>query len=176
MDLDTPLTDIRFREALPNDAAGLIDYVNALANEPEIYLELSPGEFNLSIEQERQVLAEYAEAENSIFLIAEAGETFAGNINLRGGQRQANHHVATLGMAVVREWRGMGLGSLLLQHGLVWARVNQIVKRLELNVFVENVAAVRLYQKYGFEIEGVRRKALYRHGRFHDDYLMALLL
>jgi RimJ/RimL family protein N-acetyltransferase len=164
------------REALPGDAAGLIAYVRALADEPGIHLELSPGEFNYTIDQERQFLAEYAKAENSIFLIADAAGTIAGNLNLHGGRRQANRHVATLGMAVTKGWRNKGVGNQLLQHAITWAGQNPIVKKVELNVFVENAVAVHLYKKYGFLIEGTRKKAVFRDGRFHDNYFMALML
>ncbi len=171
-----PALDISIREARPEDAAGLIAFVNGLAEEPGIHIALNPGEFYLTVDQERQILAEYAEAENSIFLVADAAGTIAGNLNLRGGHRQANRHVCTLGMAVEKDWRRQGIGSLLLKQALGWAQANPIVSRLELNVFAENEIAVHLYQKFGFEIEGTRRKALYRNGRFHDDYIMANLL
>jgi len=166
---------IQIREACPDDAAGLIAYLTALAAEPGIYLELSPGEFTLTVDQERQILTEYAEADNSLFLVADAAGTIAGNLNLRGGRRRANRHVCTLGMAVTKGWRRQGIGSLLLKKALDWAQTNPTVRRLELNVFAENEIAVHLYQKFGFNIEGTRRQALYRNGRFHDDYIMAIL-
>lgn len=171
-----PALDISIREARPEDAAGLIAFVNGLAEEPDIHIALNPGEFYLTVDQEQQILAEYAEAENSIFLFADAAGTIAGNLNLRGGRRRANRHVCTLGMAVTKGWRRQGIGSLLLKHALDWAQRNPIVKRLELNVFTENEIAIHLYQQFGFTIEGTRRKALYRDGRFHDDYIMAILL
>jgi RimJ/RimL family protein N-acetyltransferase len=174
--MNRPNPAIVIREALPDDAAGLIHYVNDLANEPGILLELSPGEFNYTIDQERQVLSEYVKAENSIFWLANAEGSIAGNLNLRGGRRQANRHVAILGMAVTKRWRNRGIGNLLLQHAIRWGRENPILSRLELNVFAENVIAIHLYKKFGFQIEGVRRNAIYRDDRYHDNYLMALLL
>ena len=47
------------------------------------------------------------------------------------------------------------------------------LKRLELTVFVDNEPAIRLYQKFGFEIEGTRRAAAFRDGQFVDMYEMA---
>jgi putative acetyltransferase len=44
---------------------------------------------------------------------------------------------------------------------------------LALTVFVDNEAGVRLYKKFGFEIEGTMRQDVFRDGRFVDVYLMA---
>ena len=50
------------------------------------------------------------------------------------------------------------------------------VTRLELTVECHNEAARRLYQKSGFQIEGVRQKSMLVDGRFIDEYYMAKLL
>jgi RimJ/RimL family protein N-acetyltransferase len=174
--MNDPVANLTIRAARPADAARLIAYVQALANEPGIYIGLSPGEFDLTVEQEAQILADYAAAENSIYLVAEVGDQIVGNLDCRGGHRQSTRHCAILGMSVAKDWRGRGVGNLLLQHAVQWGRENPLVTRIELDVFVENSAAIRLYRKYGFAIEGLRRKAIYRDGRYHDDFCMALLL
>ncbi len=63
-----------------------------------------------------------------------------------------------------------------MAHAIQWARQGGVLQRIELFVFVENKPAIYLYEKFGFLIEGRLRKAVYRHERFYDDYLMALLL
>jgi L-phenylalanine/L-methionine N-acetyltransferase len=49
------------------------------------------------------------------------------------------------------------------------------VRRLELAVYVDNAPAIRLYKRFGFEIEGTRRAAAFRDGAFVDDHVMARL-
>ncbi|RST71272.1 GNAT family N-acetyltransferase [Siminovitchia acidinfaciens] len=56
-----------------------------------------------------------------------------------------------------------------------WAEECGIL-RLELTVVCENQAAVGLYHKMGFEIEGRKRASLLINGAFHDEYLMSKLL
>jgi RimJ/RimL family protein N-acetyltransferase len=167
---------IIIRETIPTDAEQLIAYVNALADEPDIYIALSPGEFKLTPDEEREILEQYASSENSIFLVAEFKGEIIGILNCRGGSRTSTQHTAVLGMSVSREWRNKGVGSFLLEHVIRWARENPIVSRIELNVFVDNATAVHLYSKVGFQIEGRRRKSIFRSGKYHDDYVMALLL
>jgi len=40
-------------------------------------------------------------------------------------------------------------------------------------VSVENERAVKLYQSLGFQIEGVKKYAAIRNGKYADEYLMA---
>ena len=84
-------------------------------------------------------------------------------------------HAAHIGMAVRDDWQGKGVGTALLKAALDLADNWLDLARLELSVFIDNEAAVRLYRKLGFEIEGTQRKYALRDGRFIDGYLMSRL-
>lgn len=47
------------------------------------------------------------------------------------------------------------------------------ISRIELTVRTDNVAALALYRKFGFAIEGVRTGSLEIGGRLFDEYYMA---
>jgi len=94
----TDIEGVLVREASASDAEKLIAFVNALADEPGIYIALSPREFNLSVDEERVILEDYASSENSIFLLAELKGEIIANLNCRGGSRKATKHAVTLGM------------------------------------------------------------------------------
>jgi RimJ/RimL family protein N-acetyltransferase len=80
------------------------------------------------------------------------------------------------GMLVDREWRGRGVGSVLLQAAIDWAR-GQGLHKLCLEVFAHNAAGLALYRKYGFVEEG-RRVKQYRRasGELWDSIVMGLPL
>lgn len=168
--------DVTIREAVAADAGQLIALVQKISAEPDADIALSPGEFDLTIEAEQEILAEYANSENSIFLVAEAGGQVVGMLNCQGGNRKATNHVTTLGMSVGKDWRNQGVGNRLMAHAIDWARGTGIVSRIELLVFARNEMAIHLYQKYGFVIEGHQRRAIFRNGEFLDSFMMALLL
>lgn len=70
---------------------------------------------------------------------------------------------------------GHGCGSdairLLVDYGF-----NELnLYRLELEVFAFNAAAIHTYEKLGFQMEVVKRDAVYREGSYHDMYLLGLL-
>jgi len=66
-------------------------------------------------------------------------------------------HVGVLGMGILNGYRGKGLGTQLLAHAIEHAKLNGIEK-VELEVYESNSAAVGLYEKFGFTIEGKRIK------------------
>jgi RimJ/RimL family protein N-acetyltransferase len=81
-----------------------------------------------------------------------------------------------LGMAVVRDWRGRGVGSALLSAAIEWSRDRNLHK-LSLGVFPHNEAGLALYRKYGFVEEGRRVKHIRRaSGELWDVIEMGLLL
>jgi RimJ/RimL family protein N-acetyltransferase len=137
---------------------------------------LLPSEFNLTVEEEQQLLADFAAAENSISLIAEVDGQIVGEINCKGGKRQATRHSALLGISVDQAWRNQGIGNALMAQAINWARGTGIVTRLELQVYARNSRAIWLYEKFGFQVEGRRRRVIYQNGEYLDDLVMALLL
>jgi putative acetyltransferase len=82
-------------------------------------------------------------------------------------------HVGELFMSVHDDHCGRGIGTALLA-ALVDAADNWLnIRRLELTVYVDNEPGIRLYKKFGFEIEGTRRADAFRAGKFIDSLMMA---
>jgi RimJ/RimL family protein N-acetyltransferase len=84
--------------------------------------------------------------------------------------------VGELGMAVALPWRGRGIGSALLSAAIEKAR-GEGLHKLSLEVFPHNEAAIALYDKFGFVVEGRRLKHYRRaNGELWDSIVMGLLL
>ena len=88
--------------------------------------------------------------------------------------REGVSHVGHLGMGVVALQRGKGIGSSLLAKAIEHAFANGVT-RIEMEVFASNQRAIQLYQKFGFIIEGTKRKARYLEGRYDDFIIFSLL-
>jgi len=98
-----------------------------------------------------------------------------GQLGLDTSLRPRRKHVGQLGMAVRDDWQGRGVGSALMQAAVDLADRWLNLERLELEVYTDNEPAVRLYQKFGFAIEGTLARFAFRDGRYVDAYLMARL-
>jgi RimJ/RimL family protein N-acetyltransferase len=86
------------------------------------------------------------------------------------------HGRVDLGMGVVDGWRGRGVGSLLMDEAVAWAR-DQGAHKVELEVWPHNLGAQRLYEKYGFVAEGrLRRHWRRANGELWDSIPMGLVL
>ena len=95
-----------------------------------------------------------------------------GGMNRFEGRRQ---HAASLGMGVHDDFTGRGIGTFLMAAMLDAADNWHDIKRIELTVYTDNDAAIRLYEKFGFEKEGLLKSFGYRAGRYIDAYTMARL-
>lgn len=82
-------------------------------------------------------------------------------------------HSAMLGIMVHADYQGEGIGKALLEKVLDLADNWLMLVRVELTVFVENERAVKLYKSLGFEMEGTKKYAAIRNGKYADEYLMA---
>lgn len=84
-------------------------------------------------------------------------------------------HVGDIGMSVHDDFQGRGIGSALMA-ALIDVADNWLdLKRLELKVYVDNAPAIRLYRKFGFEVEGTVRGDAFRAGQYVDSFSMARL-
>jgi putative acetyltransferase len=78
-------------------------------------------------------------------------------------------------MGVHDEWQGKGIGTELMRAGIELADKWLNLTRLELEVYTDNEAAIRLYERFGFEREGRLRQHAFRDGRYVDSYVMGRL-
>jgi putative acetyltransferase len=71
------------------------------------------------------------------------------------------------------DYQNQGVGKALMASILELADNWLKLKRVELCVFIENKAAIALYRKMGFVVEGTKKYAAVRNGQYADEYLMA---
>jgi L-phenylalanine/L-methionine N-acetyltransferase len=166
------VTDFVVRPADPGDAEGLVRLAEAVSAEPEGWLITANGEWR-SVGDERRYLKAVRRYPHAAVYVADRKSDGAiiGRLSLARDTHPASAHVADLGLMVATDARRQGVGWALLEAAVEWARVSGI-RKLELHVFPWNEPALRLYEKFGFELEGCRRA----HYRRADDYVDAILM
>lgn len=109
------------------------------------------------------------------WLLLAPGDGVVGHIELRGGRISTEMHRATLGMGILRAYTGRGHGKRLLDAAIGWARAETEIAWIDLGVFVGNEPARKLYERYGFVPEFIRRDAFrLEDGTRIDDMQMTL--
>ncbi|WPN55597.1 GNAT family N-acetyltransferase [Pseudomonas sp. P9_31] len=149
-----------------------IEGITALYNDPAISRQVLQMPFQ-STEVWRKRLA--PDNERAVQLVALHQGSVIGNIGLEQFSRIRRSHAGSLGMGVATAWQGKGVGSQLLATVLDIADNWMNLQRVELSVYADNEAAIGLYQKFGFETEGLFRDYAVRDGRLVDTLSMARL-
>jgi len=88
---------------------------------------------------------------------------------------QRRSHVGTIGMAVHDAFAGRGAGSALMAALLSVADRWLGLQRVELTVYADNARAIALYERFGFEREGLHKAFALRDGVLVDALAMARL-
>ncbi|MBA1334439.1 MAG: hypothetical protein HPY66_2288 [Firmicutes bacterium] len=109
----------------------------------------------------------------TLLLIAELDGRIVGGCMLNPiGATGKTSHVCGFGVHLVKEARGLGIGSRILRYITDWAACNNYSK-ICLSVLSSNEGAIRLYRKEGFVEEGRRKRQYYIKGSYIDEVLMA---
>jgi len=108
------------------------------------------------------------------YFAAVAGDEVVGACDVVPLELEGFTHSGRLGMFLRREYRGRGIGGRLLERTLrdAWGKG---FTRVELEVFSDNDAAIRLYEHAGFEHEGRKRRARVIDGSVQDLLVMAVV-
>ena len=158
------------RAATPADAAALVELGRAVSSEPQGWLITDGGWRHVA--EERRYLRAIRRSPHAAVFVAESGAGVVGRLSLARDAHPASAHVADLGLMVAPTHRRRGIGRALLQRAVEWAREAE-VEKLELHVFPHNEPAIRLYEEFGFEREGLRRRHYRRGPELMDAVLMA---
>jgi ribosomal protein S18 acetylase RimI-like enzyme len=109
------------------------------------------------------------------WLLEAPDHRIAGHIELLGGRISTEMHRATLGMGILQAYTARGHGRRLLDAAIGWARADTPIVWIDLGVFINNLPAQKLYERYGFVRQFVRTDAFrLGDGTQIDDVQMTL--
>lgn len=166
---------VLIRDAEPKDAALLLEYVDLIAGETD-FLTFGKGEFNKTVEEEVKIIQGHQNAPNQLFILAELEGSVVGVLVLDANGKPRLKHMGEFGVSVRKEDWGKGIGAALIQTMLDWAKSSKRLRKINLNVQADNEVAIKLYEKFGFEKEGLLKRDLCVDGKFYDAYVMGLLI
>jgi putative acetyltransferase len=159
---------LEIRRAEPDDCSAIYDMFSS----PRVY----EGTLQTPYPSREHWRKRISEMESCYNLVAVSGEHVIGMFTIDiFPHKPRRRHAGIIGISVSEAWQGKGVGKALMQAGVDLADKWLNLTRLELEVYSDNEAAIRLYEQFGFEREGMLRQHAFRDGRFVDSIVMGRL-
>lgn len=167
-------TDIVLREPTADDARGLMEFINSVIGERLSGIVLVK---ELTLKAEKAWLAGILKdirRGEAVMLLVESDGRILGNCHAT--RRAMKHaHRASIGIALVKEARGKGIGEFAMRATIDLARKRMKgVEFIDLSTFGYNKRAQRLYMRLGFVKVGEIPDAVREGDRYFSEHLMAL--
>jgi len=150
---------ITLRQPTEADAEAIIKYSKILFASTDQVL-TTFEEYTISIENEKIWINNFKQNSNSFILIAEHENQIIGLLFFIPNSKKRNSHTGEFGVSVHPNFQGVGIGRILIESLLVWAKNNIHIEKVYLNVFCTNHFAIKLYKDLGFIEEGRHIKAI----------------
>ena len=166
---------IDYRMALIDDAEKIVEFYNRMGGETS-YLSFEENEYPLNVQQQKDAIKALDGNATNMMLLAVDGEEIAGIITISSSHKIKGRHDGILGIVVAQKYQNHGIGTNLIRQAVAWARSNGITTRLSLDTRADNISAINLYLKFGFEFEGCRKNATLLNGIYYDIYIMGMML
>lgn len=136
------------KKASAAEAGALLEYLKEIGGETD-NLTFGAEGLPFTIEEEAAYITRIEDSLDEIMLVAKKDGKIIGNASISRLPRRMNHR-GELGISVLKEYWNKGIGSQLLKRLLAWAKENGF-EVIELQVRSDNLAAIHLYEKYGFQ-------------------------
>lgn len=183
---------ILIRSAVESDAPAILAFRARGASSAPFLLTV-PEEVPARVEDQAASIAEFASSPTAILAVAEAvgeaphgpqtsrfnanGDALVGIMGLKSPGRRKLNHVVDFGISVEKAWHGQGIGRLMMEAALAFARAHPDIERVTLAVVPENARALRMYERAGFIVEGVQKRHFRQpDGTYHDNVLMGMFV
>lgn len=160
------------RKVKLDDANNLLSMLLSLDKETK-YMLLEPNERDNDVSRVQEMIQQSIN-ESNLLLVAEEENNIVGFLSAQRGILKRIKHTAYIVVGIREAYRGKGIGTKFFSELDLWAKEN-LISRLELTVMCPNVIAKHLYEKNGFEIEGIKKKSMLVDGVYVDEFYMAKL-
>ncbi len=166
---------LKIRHAVESDALDLLKYVQNVAGESD-NLTFGAEEFKMTEEMERNFIKNSCKSRGIYFFNGYIDGKTVTNMSLRSSDRKRLSHKSNLGISVLKEFWGQGCASAMLDYMIEFLKRRANTSKINLQVRTDNSAAIRLYEKKGFKIEGKDTMSMKISDDYFDCLYMGLIL
>ncbi|MFH0992942.1 MAG: GNAT family protein [bacterium] len=166
---------MQIRKVSPDDSEEILRYLKVVGGESDNLTFGSKG-IAFTLDQEREFLTKLATMETTAIFcgVVNGAIIVLANINAPTNDRIA--HTSEIGISVLKAYWGQGVASAVIRQLIDFAKATQVIKIIHLKVRADNVRAIHVYEKAGFQHIGRYAKQLCIDGEYFDTLMMNLYL
>ncbi len=165
------MSELLIRELMPEDAETMIAYTKRVGGETD-NLTFGANGFPVTVEGEQNILAAMHDDPKSVMLGVWRGSEMVADGSIHSMPRRMSHR-AELGITVVKDEWNKGIGSMLLEKLIEFAK-SAGIEIINLEVRSDNASAVHLYEKFGFKHIGTSPAFFKIDDEYYDFEIMYL--
>lgn len=166
--------EITLRPAAPDDSSAIMSTVRSISPERSYVLMEQYGKDEKSARE--YILG--MDRQNNLLLVAIANNAVIGclaALQADYGRRPRSAHILNVGLHLIEAYRGLGIGTGLLDYAIGWAREHGF-KKLTACIFTKNKRSLHVFSKAGFKEECIRQKQIRIGHEYIDEVCMGMLV
>jgi RimJ/RimL family protein N-acetyltransferase len=159
--------------AKSSDAKAMLNYLKSVGSETDFLLFGDEG-VDLTLEQEAEFLDGINKTSHSRMFVVKDNDKIVATAHIQGRTKTRTRHKAVIGISVLKEYWGKGIGSMLLKKLIEFAKDNAHIEILYLEVISTNNRAISLYKKFNFITYATDESSTKVGNIYFDNLLMRL--
>ena len=162
--------EILIRYPVESDIESAMNFINTVSNE-QTFITFQGQQ--MTLEEEKKYMLPFLDKIKkgiSLKLFVFKENELIGTSDITPQERTSDH-VGTFGLIIKKEYRGEGIGKLLMELTLKEAKRLKNINIIHLGVFGDNELAFNLYKKMGFVVYGSLPKGV-KHKDHYDSHIM----
>ena len=165
--------DAILRSPCENDAKEMLQFIIKASGETDFLMKYPEEYADFTLEQEKSFLDEAYSDPNKLMIACLVNRNIAGNCLISFNSGIKDRHRASVAIALLQEYWGLGIGTRMFEEMFQIARERDGVRQIELDFIEGNSRARSLYEKMGFRITGVKPDAIrMKDGSYVNEYMM----
>ncbi|QEE18087.1 N-acetyltransferase family protein [Promethearchaeum syntrophicum] len=167
--------ELEIRIPTVEDAQAVLNFIDIISGESD-NLTFGPGEFDISLEQEKNYFSKLKDDKDNIFVIGLIDGEIVCVSDMSTGRRKRMRHAGEIHISVQKKYWNMGIGRCVLSELIKWGKEIRKLRKINLDVKEGNVSAIYLYESLGFQEEGRISRGYQINGEFYTLIAMGLEL
>ncbi len=167
--------NISIEKAKPSDAKEILELTKVFGSESDNLTYGKEG-IKATVESEAKYLKSLQDDSSNIFLLAKIDGKIIGTANYSTYSKERLRHRGEFGICVLKKYWNNGIGQMLLEKILYFAKESAKSDIVSLEVRSDNLSAIHLYKKFGFEKVGTFKGYFKINNEYIDFDIMQLIL